>query len=763
MNKAITDGLLLMPPAFAGGLSVWSSGDGTAGSPGYAGAGNAALVPADQDFGGCLELVKTEAVQKLRFTGETPILPGCYLEITARVKAISGALPSVRIAGHAMGAGPAHVAGLVEVGPAIALSSYGEVVTVRAIVGTGARGGVGMVWGSDVLYGHFGLDFLGANGGTVRIDDIRIEDVTHYFQREMMDWVDVRDYGARGDGVTNDVLAFRAADAAAQGRTVLVPGGTYFLNDHLSMVSPVRFQGSLAMPADRRLSLTRNFDLPSYAAAFGDEVTGFRKGMQALLSFSDHDTFDLGGRRIEVSGPIDVHAAVVNKTSFAGRRLIRNGQFNVVANPAWDSVTVTSAASYSATNPYVLTGVANIANIPVGSRVTGTGVGREVYVRAVNVGAGSLTLNLPLYAPAATQTYTFTRDRYVLDFSGFAALERIEFADVEFLCDGIASGVLLPPDGLVMQFRDCVFNKPKDRGITSHGEGCQGIIIDRCQFLSNEQALRAQDRHSIGFNVNANDAKIRNCRAVRFAHFGVLAGSGNIVSGNHFFQGDSEVDGLRGPGLVFTQANVKTAVTGNYIDNCSIEWTNEHDPEPAQVNETSFGGLTVVGNHFTASDTAAWFRWFVVRPCGAGHYIQGLNLSGNVFKSINGTVERIEGVDASIAPLDNGRMRNIVVTGNTFTGVTQFCANPALMQFDQNTVATTWTIDFGPMLPFGGWARNVESFVKEGPVTGASNEIRIEMPYVTVEQGAAKQEVRLNWAVAAKGRVQVVARVDNYL
>ena len=101
MNKAITDGLQLMPPAFANGLDVWSSQDGTPGSDTYQNATNAAFIPADQDFGGCLELVKNQSVQKLRYMGETPILPGCYLELRARVKAVSGNLPAVRIAAWA--------------------------------------------------------------------------------------------------------------------------------------------------------------------------------------------------------------------------------------------------------------------------------------------------------------------------------------------------------------------------------------------------------------------------------------------------------------------------------------------------------------------------------------------------------------------------------------------------------------------------------------------------------------------------------------
>ena len=89
MNKAITDGLVLMPSPFADGLAVWSAGDGTPGSETYATTGNGVFVPADQDFSGCLELLKTQSVTKLRYMGETTLLPGCYLRISTRVKAVS--------------------------------------------------------------------------------------------------------------------------------------------------------------------------------------------------------------------------------------------------------------------------------------------------------------------------------------------------------------------------------------------------------------------------------------------------------------------------------------------------------------------------------------------------------------------------------------------------------------------------------------------------------------------------------------------------
>ncbi|MFA5582409.1 MAG: right-handed parallel beta-helix repeat-containing protein, partial [Paracoccaceae bacterium] len=174
MNKAITDGLILMPPAFAAGLGQWSRENGTPGSATWAGAGNAALVAADQDFGGALEIHKQDDITRLRFMGETPILPGCYLRVRARVKAISGNLPGVRIAAWAGDAERAHIAHVTQTGPEVTLSQYGQVVEISAIIGTGARGGVDMAWGPNAVYGHFGLDLIGANGGLVRIDDLII-------------------------------------------------------------------------------------------------------------------------------------------------------------------------------------------------------------------------------------------------------------------------------------------------------------------------------------------------------------------------------------------------------------------------------------------------------------------------------------------------------------------------------------------------------------------------------------------------------------
>jgi hypothetical protein len=758
MNMAITDGLQLMPPPFADGLGKWSRENGTPGTTSYAGQPDAALVPSDQDFGGCLELQKTETVQRLRHKGETPIQPGLYLRVTARVKAVAGSLPDVRIAAYAARADGSAVS-VPLTAPSVSLTSYGKVVTISAIIGSGNRPGVDLVWGVQPAYGHFGLDLTGPNGGVVRIDDIEIEDVTEVFHRKMLDVVDVRDYGALGNGTTDDRAAFAAADAAASGRTVLVSAGTYRLASDFTFSNAVRFEGTLVMPAAARLTCTRNYDLNTYAAAFGSELEGFRRGLQTLFYFTDHVTFDLSGRKVDLTAPINV-ASLCGLTSLSSRRVLTNGQIGAGASTAWDDAEVTSVATYSVAQPYTLTGVVNVANIPVGARISGTGVGREVYVRAKNTAAGTLTLSRPLWGAAGTRSFTFTRYRYLLDFSGFDSLSRFEITDIEFSCAGRASGILLPDSGLTFRIADCVFSGPKDRAITSIGTGCQGLIVDQCQFLSNEQSKAAQNRTSVALNVNANDAKLRDNRIVRFAHFAVLSGGGNLVIGNHFFQGDDQTDGLRQAGLVFTSPNCRSIVSDNYIDNCWIEWSNEHDPEPGFGSGFSFGGLSMTSNTFMASNVAPSFRWLVIKPRGPGHFLNGLSVTGNVFRAIDGAVDRIEKVDTSQAGLDNGRARNVLFQSNVFHGVSQICVNPVTVTHDQPTTAATWTVDASDLLPFGGKAITVVSVVPAGALRNAGNAVVHAAPYAEAMQGAGDARITLKWPEGLRGAAVVTLRSD---
>lgn len=172
MNRIVAGGLNLAPPLFAHGLDVWSSTTGRPGTPTYRASPVARIVP-DQDFGTCLELRKSEPVQRLRYMGETPILPLTPLRIRARVKAVSGPRPAVRIAAWPGTITSGHATGLVEQGPERALPASGDALEIVAVIGRDAR--ADMRWGREAVYAHVGLDLTGPVGGVVRIESIRID------------------------------------------------------------------------------------------------------------------------------------------------------------------------------------------------------------------------------------------------------------------------------------------------------------------------------------------------------------------------------------------------------------------------------------------------------------------------------------------------------------------------------------------------------------------------------------------------------------
>ncbi|WP_348524098.1 right-handed parallel beta-helix repeat-containing protein [Phaeobacter sp. J2-8] len=478
------------------------------------------------------------------------------------------------------------------------------------------------------------------------------------------------------------------------------------------------------------------------------------------MNNSDHESLDMGGRRISISGPMDMQAVVNNKNSYAQRRHIANGQFYATGDTVWEPEVRTSAATYSASDDDKLTNVGNIANIPVGSLITGVGVGREVYVRSVNIAAQEITLSQPLGAATGSQTFTFTRFKYMLDFSGFEQLTSLSFSDVEFQCNNKASAIMLAKTGTVFQVRDCYFTRPKYRGITSIGYGCQGMLVDRCQFLSSEGGIAAQNRVSIAINANANDVKLRNNRASQFRHFCILSGSNSVVSGNHFFQGDGQPNGVRMAGLVLALRSCNATVVGNYVDNCFIEWTNEREVEPDYVGGFGFAGLSITNNVFLCGDVLDSFAWIVVKPYGTGHRLNGLNVNGNLFRGVGTVIRQAERIDTSHNDMDYGNMKNVYFSNNTFNNVLKVTENPVVVSHTQATEATTWQIPGAGILAFGGEARGVDAVVATDKISNSSNVAQWNMPYVKHGQGTNNERVDLFWPTAVKGKVNVTMRMD---
>ncbi|MGZ2256157.1 right-handed parallel beta-helix repeat-containing protein [Roseobacter sp. A03A-229] len=566
MNKAITDGAELMPPPYAQAFDAYAGEDGSADAPALG--PEVRLVEDDPDLGPCLELEKTESLHAIRYRGETPLLPGCYLRVTVRLKVLDGALPSARIAGFAGGPGGVPVADAQTAGPTVRLPEIGSVAEVSAIVGPGARLGVDMVWGPDALYGHFGLDVTGPGASVLRIGPIVIEDVTAVFLTQQIAQVDVRDFGAAGDGKTDDSDAFEAADAAACGGSLLVPQGRFFLGRDVTLSAQVRFQGHVVMPEEAVLLLREQFDLPSYYAAFADMPLALGKALQALLLPHAPNRLDMRGRAVALSEPLRVPAP--RRTSpMPQRKTLCNGQIIAQAGPEWIPQERRAIAQWAPDAPRVLREVRIAAQIPPGAHVSGPGVRDETYVCGVEAAIGALTLNGRLGGGTGQRELTFTRFQYLLDFSAVPALYDFTLSGMELCCEGLASGILLAPRGANFRLQDSTIRDMRDRGLTSCGSGCNCLVLDRSAFISRQRTALPH----LGFNASSSGLRIVNCRSEGPHAFGHFAGTHMLMSGCHL----SNTTGALHPGLVLAQGPV-CLLTGNHFQDCTVIVGRDQEP-----------------------------------------------------------------------------------------------------------------------------------------------------------------------------------------
>lgn len=167
--------------------------------------------------------------------------------------------------------------------------------------------------------GH-STEFLTTDGSSASWSGINFTQVgtgavTRTVQNKNEDLVSVKDFGAVGDGVTNDTAAFNAAIAAASGNTVevLVPAGTYKLTTAVDVQGKdVRYiaDSSTTFSAFENLSGTLSrpqrisrdtfgildqgagYAVMCHTADAGAQVNGFSSD-SALASYEDRDSVGL--------------------------------------------------------------------------------------------------------------------------------------------------------------------------------------------------------------------------------------------------------------------------------------------------------------------------------------------------------------------------------------------------------------------------------------------------------------------------------------
>ena len=126
-----------------------------------------------------------------------------------------------------------------------------------------------------------------------------------------------------------------------------------------------------------------------------------------------------------------------------------------------------------------------------------------------------------------------------------------------------------------------------------------------------------------------------------------------------------------------------------------------------------------------------------------------------------GKIDRVERVDTSFADIDYSKLHDIQIAGNSFHNIKAHVTNPVIKNHRQNSLDSTWRVNFDGALPFKGHARAVTSVVVTGTLKNGSNVTRYTSPSVQTSGGAKKDELVLRWDERVAGTVTVTARVDN--
>ena len=157
---------------------------------------------------------------------------------------------------------------------------------------------------------------------------------------------------------------------------------------------------------------------------------------------------------------------------------------------------------------------------------------------------------------------------------------------------------------------------------------------------------------------------------------------------------------------------------------------------------------------------APWFSFIVVKPHGAGHFLNGVAITGNKFRAVQATIDRAERVDTSFSDLDRSRFKDVTVSGNSYNQVTAQVANPLVVRHAQSTANDVWTVPTEGELPFEGWATDVTSVVVMGDLRTDTNTVEWDFPTVYPEIGPGNDQVELRWRRAFRGEVNLSVRID---
>lgn len=394
--------------------------------------------------------------------------------------------------------------------------------------------------------------------------------VTRTMQDKARDLISVKDFGAVGDGATDDTSAIQAALAhAGTTKTVLIPNGNFVVTGNCVANSPVIFDGFLTIT-----SATVKFELKSqpivltdyrkiymgsnWNVSSADCSVALSRAVNELLTSFKYYTLDGEGWRAELQSEIQV---IPPTTGFYG-------QFKTIQN------------------------LQIILKSGFGNR---------------NSTSGIVTPNLNAFAFNVTGTAP-------------SSVYGIIFENIQIYCAKNGSGISFNlPDNQESEINACRITNFYLKAITASNP----IRINGCNISGGDFGLYDADRTITGIEILNGDSEII-ATTISYCKYGIVVqGESLLISDCHIFNGSTDNKSA----IIYVKDNMADLfINGCYLDNGPVLIER-------QLTYANFGRVHITDSLFTWSAYSRGNRSFVIaKPVGSNIPLRGITVTGCQFR-----------------------------------------------------------------------------------------------------------------------------------
>lgn len=350
--------------------------------------------------------------------------------------------------------------------------------------------------------------------------------VVRVVQDKLREWVSVLDFGAKGDGVTDDTAALNAAAAAAAGKALLhVPAGTYMVDGTNNSIASGPTSGGWVLPSDTHVIMA--------AGAAITVKTNALAGYTAIL-IADADNVTIRGGQV------------------IGDRL------NHTYNNVFDTLANLNAGVY---RTKTINDGTNLFADGQTAYVTADGGNNGTYLKTAGVW-NKTSGALPNY-----YTHEFGFGVEVVGSTN-VLIEGVVMKN--FTGDGaIVLNRSTAQQAMNVRFEGCTFDSNRRQGISFiTGKALQA----RGSFFSNIGVrLNNQDGTAPRAGIDIEAGTVTKCDGVLVSN-NVFRGCTIGVSqfdGNNVTISGNQIDGATGGGISWG-SGVNTAIVGNSLNGCGM-------------------------------------------------------------------------------------------------------------------------------------------------------------------------------------------------